>query len=358
MMTIPTMIVSAVMTVATNIRRSTRGSRPGPSALPRRACDRENRDMSDSTTTGQQSETRSSMTEETSTAAHLLVGVDGSGGSQHALTWAAAHTGRFGLIQPLTTWQYPWWAYTGPTPPPADEFKRLAQTDAESVLESIPIDRYLPLIVTQGQAGPTLVNVGATSNLIVVGTRGRSGLKDTLLGSVSSHVVAHATKPVAVVPADAPSEDVHKRVVVGVDGSSNSITALVWALEHTDCDSAIEVVHTWAYPPSALPDVTLNPRADFENSALAILDKTVGAALEAKRSKGGHQPEKRIVKRLEYGDARAVLRELQQDSDLLVVGARGRGPVAHLLLGSVTSALVHQPTTTMVVVPVPGAHRG
>ncbi len=277
----------------------------------------------------------------------MLVGIDGSSGSVHALRWAAARTDRFGSIQPLLTWHYPWWAYSAPAPPPIDEFEASAERDAAAAVGSVPGADILPPIVCRAQAGPTIVDVGATANLIVVGTRGRSGLKDALLGSVSSHVVAHATVPVAVVPAGASIDDRTGRVVVGIDGSVNSRAALLWALHHAPAESTIEVVHSWIYPSSSMPGLAVIPYAVHEDRAQYLLDEEVRVATTAV-SPGRH----RIVRRLEYGDARGVLKEYAESCDLLVVGARGGGGVAHLLLGSVASALVHQPSTTTVVIPV------
>lgn len=314
--------------------------------------------MSEPTATEPESTIRSRSKRSERSEAGQLVGLDGSDGARHALKWAAARTDRLGLIQPLTTWHFPWWAYAGGVLPPEAEFKEMAEKEAESILTSIPDNRHLPLIVCQGQPGQTLVNASAGHDLTVVGTRGRSGLKDVFLGSVSSHIVAHATTPVAVVPADAPIEDVNKRVVAGVDGSPNSIEALVWALEHSPDDSTIEVVHTWSYPPSALPATAVNQRSHFEELAKATLDRTVELALEAIGPAASHKYSARIEKRLEYGDARSTLRECQEDCDLLVLGARGRGGVAHMFIGSVTSALMHRPISTMIVVPSTGSGQG
>ena len=51
------------------------------------------------------------------------------------------------------------------------------------------------------------------------------------------------------------------------------------------------------------------------------------------------------------GDARAVLQQLGPDADLVVVGRRGHGRLAHALLGSVTTSLLHRPVAPLVVVP-------
>ncbi|MGI9594578.1 MAG: universal stress protein, partial [Acidimicrobiales bacterium] len=46
----------------------------------------------------------------------IVVGVDGSPGSDHALRWAMAHADRFGPVQPVTTWRYPWWMVPSQVP--------------------------------------------------------------------------------------------------------------------------------------------------------------------------------------------------------------------------------------------------
>jgi len=89
-----------------------------------------------------------------------------------------------------------------------------------------------------------------------------------------------------------------------------------------------------------------------EDIARETLDEVMGKA----KPETSDQDRPKLIGRLEYGDARSVLNEQAQSCDVLVVGARGRGGIAHLLLGSVTSALIHQPATTTVIVPATG-HR-
>ncbi len=278
----------------------------------------------------------------------MLVGIDGSAGSHHALRWAAERTDRFGPIRLLTTWHLPWWAYSAPIPPESDEFKRQAEATLASAAKVLG-DEQAPAVMSRGSAGQVLVDVGASANLIVVGTRGRSGFKDNLLGSVSSFVVSRASVPVAVVPAEAPIEDVHGRVLVGVDGSISSLAALLWAVKHTPQGSTIEVVHGWSYPPSTMSDVATVPSELYEDRAQRVLDD---ALLSLERASGGASRRHEIVSSLVYGDPRSVLAERAPSADLVVLGARSHRGVSHLLLGSVTTSLVHQPVTTTVVVPV------
>lgn len=277
----------------------------------------------------------------------MLVGIDGSSGSRHALQWAAARTDRFGPIQPMTVWHCPWWAYSTLVPPPMEEFKNEATRQASATVDSLSNVEIMTPIVCDGRTGPALVEAGAGANLMVLGTRGRSALKDTILGSVSSYAVAHSTTPVAVVPGGAPVDTGDRKIIVGVDGSPNSSNALLWAIRHAPADATIELIHCWVHPTAAAPEVGLKPPEVYEENARRTLDWTIDRAIATVKP----DEQRRLVGRLEYGDPRGVLDDRAGDFDLLVLGARGRGTVAHLLLGSVTSALVHQPVTTTVVVP-------
>ncbi len=281
----------------------------------------------------------------------MVVGVDGSPGSEHALRWAVANADRFGPVQPVATWRYPWWLAQpvlpgGSMPPPRQAFQEQAETVIERVLDVVGRRHCRTPIVVESEAGPTLVAKGADADLIVVGTRGRGAVADTLLGSVSTHVAAHATVPVAIVPPTAPVEGRLSHVVVGLDGSPNSIAALSWAIRTAPEAVTLEAVYSWSYTASTIPiSPSVTPDVP-ELEARQVLDRAVVDATLA-TGRTGHE----IVHRLEYGDPRAVLRELSNDADLLVLGARGHHGVAGLLLGSTTTSLTHQPPTTTVVVP-------
>jgi nucleotide-binding universal stress UspA family protein len=284
----------------------------------------------------------------------IVVGIDGSPGSLHALAWAAEHVDRFGPVRPLAAWMYPTWAMANPmmgTPPPVsvESFETAARTQAEEVIASIPPEDRADLIVTRSSAGPALVEAGADAELIAVGTRGRGAVADTLLGSVSSHVVANATVPTAVVPIGAPLGRPHRRALVGVDGSAHSVHALRWAIDnclHAGESDVVEAVHVWSHHVTAIPEPYMVPSEYSETEAKQTLDRVVDEAVEAT---GGDSSGVELT--LEYGDPRSVLRRFADRADLLVVGSRGHRGVAHLLLGSVTTGLVHQPLIATVVVP-------
>ncbi len=276
----------------------------------------------------------------------VVVGVDGSNGSRHALRWALRRSDRLGPVQPVLTWRYPWWAYTLPIPPDPDHFHRKAEEVMSRSLDAVTPDNRLPPIVTRAKAGPTLTAIGGDTGMIVVGTRGHGALRDGLLGSVSSHVAAHATVPVVVVPTRASIDDRHRRVTVGIDGSENSTAALEWAIRHAPDGAVIDVVHCWVVPTAVLVELPNGVEEVYRSRARNTLDEAIRSVDPLAESHG-----RKIVACLEYGDPRELLDERAERSDLLVVGARGLGGVPHLLLGSATTDLLHQPRTATIVIP-------
>lgn len=279
----------------------------------------------------------------------MVVGIDGSTDAAHALAWAATRTERFGLIKGVAAWTYPAWAISDPVmgaaPLPIDDFKGEAHRLVVDTVSSIPSELRLAPVVVNKSAGAALVEQGSTANLIVIGTRGRGAIADTVLGSVSSHVAAHAEVPVAVIPESAPLTPA-QRVVVAVDGSTNSVAALAWAMRTTEPGVELVAVHVWSFSSPMTPTVESPAVSYSEKEGGRTLEQTVAAA---SRLVPGHSHE--VKRQLVYGDPLNALRAFASGADLLVVGARGHRGLAGLLLGSVTSSLVHQPLVATVVIP-------
>ncbi|MEM7337243.1 MAG: universal stress protein [Actinomycetota bacterium] len=279
-----------------------------------------------------------------------VVGVDGSPGSAHALRWAARRTGQFGPVRPVLTWQYPYWAVPGMDPvTPAALFDRCleaARREAGVAVADIAPDLRAATEVIYGAAGPTLVERSADANALVVGSRNHGAAIDTMIGSVGGHVARHARVPVIVVPERAHLDNIHGRIVVGVDGSPNAVEALSWALTHAPAGAAVEAVYVWSCAVPFVGPSYVIPIESSADDARASLDRTIAAARIAAGT------DREVTTILDYGDdPRTLLRTRSLDADLLVLGARGRTGVQHLLLGSVTTSLLHQPTVATVVVP-------
>ncbi len=279
----------------------------------------------------------------------MVVGVDGSPGSVVALRWAAARTDRFGPVQPVASWQYPWWSITplapgaAALPPPSADFHAEARDVLDRVLEAAGPMEHLEPITVHGPAGQVLVEGADGASLLVVGTRGHGAMAAGVLGSVSLYCVNHATVPVAVVPDDALTDDRFHRVVVGLDGSPHSLAAARWAVANTSPDTRVELLYCRREGHGLKADRSLGTAASASPEGLvaAAID-VIGAEHPGVGSRLGGWSE--------VGDPRQLLSLASAEADLLVLGARGHEGVAHLLVGSVTTALVHQPVVPTVVV--------
>lgn len=147
--------------------------------------------------------------------ARVVVGLDGSPAASSALEFAfeAASRHRASLVA-VHAWDVPSYDLIvvpeGPVPVPltdvADGEVRLAAEALAGYRDRYP-DVDVEERLVRSPAVPALVEVAKDASLLVVGTRGRSPLLGTLLGSVSNGVLHKATVPVAVVPPahDAPS---------------------------------------------------------------------------------------------------------------------------------------------------------
>jgi nucleotide-binding universal stress UspA family protein len=141
-------------------------------------------------------------------------------------------------------------------------------------------------------------------------------------------------------------EKATERIVVGVDGSEAARTALSWALEEGRLrHAAVDVVHAWQMPyvngyPFVIAD--LQP-GEFEENAQELLDSTVGGVDTTGVTA--------IEPILACDSAAQALLDRAKDADLLVVGSRGRGGFAGLLLGSVSQKVLHHATCPVVVIP-------
>lgn len=137
-----------------------------------------------------------------------------------------------------------------------------------------------------------------------------------------------------------------EKIVVGVDGSDHAARALRWAVtEATVRDATLVAVHAWSIPATAYSTFTM-PLVDSDTMQRAAEETLRAATALAARDKGV-VVEERVVE----GPAAQALLQEADDAALLVVGSRGHGGFAGLLLGSVSQQLVHHARCPVVVVP-------
>jgi nucleotide-binding universal stress UspA family protein len=294
-------------------------------------------------------------------AGGIVVGIDGSPGSTAALRWAVEEASRCGApVTALLVWD----AMGEPRPvfdaaSNADRpgLARAARQVLDSTLARVQAEDptvTVTGVVEEGSPVPELVRGAARARLLVVGERGHGALHRLVAGSVSQGVVHHATVPVVVVRGDGEdhegprSQGVDERpVVVGIDGSAPSLRALRWAVDAaTERKTGLRVVHAWHLDIAVYPGMYEGFWSTLADRARHTLDETVATVA---RERGGELPIPVRGETVADGAARALLRSAA-DAQLLVVGSRGHGGFAELLLGSVSHQCVtHAPCPVAVI---------
>jgi nucleotide-binding universal stress UspA family protein len=124
-----------------------------------------------------------------------------------------------------------------------------------------------------------------------------------------------------------------KTIVVGVDGSPGSRKALTWAAaEAADHRAELVVVNVWEHtlpPPTGSVSVSEHYVPDPSQT-------TGDQLVQVIREELGEEPKVLVQPRIKQGSPAKVLIEESSDADLLVVGTRGHGGFAGLVLGSVS----------------------
>ncbi len=281
----------------------------------------------------------------------IVVGVDGSPGSRDALAFALVAAARRGAgVEVVSTYPLPLpWAGGRPSvvPDPTALRTRLEATvrgiveaaQQHPVVLDASADRRpaVTWTVSEGPAGPVLLERSRDADLLVVGSRGRGALRSALLGSVALHCAAGAACPVLVVPPGCVPAGGPPVVVVGIDGSEHARAALGVALaEAARLGAAVEAVA--AYDPTGRwteLDEQVVPsfegiRADVQHGAEKLVEEVLA---DAPGTDGAPAPEVRVVV-VESSPAEALIGR-SRAGQLLVVGSRGHGGIRGLLLGSV-----------------------
>jgi nucleotide-binding universal stress UspA family protein len=289
----------------------------------------------------------------------IVVGIDGSPESSHALRVAVREAGRAGCplllvnaiheIVPAT----PLWPLL--TSDTLVDVGHELLAEARAVVEeesrgTVPVRVEVAL----GPAVHALAAAGEDARMIVLGHRSPGLMERLFTGSTTSGVAARASCPVLSVPREAdPSADRH-RVVAAVDGLPSSVPVLAEAFATAaQRSSHVEVVHCWRLDPfySYLVDEWA-VQQEWGAHARAAIDVMVAEA-------AARRPGVPYETRLEYADVADTLVRRSQDADVLVLGRHGHGGagarVVSTLLGSITRAVLQHARCPVEVVPVPAA---
>jgi nucleotide-binding universal stress UspA family protein len=290
----------------------------------------------------------------------LVVGVNGSPGAEQALAWAM----REAALRRVPLEAVRVWSPSGD----AQEREQVAVMRSVAELEdalsgdlkatvaavkdrtglhAVPVEA----VVSYGHPVKALIDVAGQHNLLVTGSRGRGRVKGMLLGSVSQNCAQYARGPVAAVRGESMSSHPAARVVVGVDGLAASIAALRFAEQAAAVRrAALRVVHAWlntlsGYGGPLWPRSQRTLREEADATLRDSLRRGLRSTFEV--TANGHVE---VTGELVEGLEDQVLLDAAAEADLLVVGSRGRGGWAGLLLGSVSQRCIALSPCPVVVV--------
>lgn len=287
------------------------------------------------------------MTANTGQLQPVMVGVDGSGPSEEALAWASAEAALQGRpLRVATVWMQP-----VSTVPPIGNTVSLLRNSAENILREAVArarnaapDIEVDGSVLHGATVHALVKASKDAALLVVGSRGHGGFASMLLGSTSDGVARHTRVPVVVVRGPAVPTG---PVVVGVDESEGTQRALGFAFEAAQRRGVgLVALH------GRLEQAALAASADRSPTLRARIEEAAHALLtEALSGWAQKYPDVEVTQLIVPQHPVPALSEAGITASLLVVGSRGFGGFAELLLGSVGMGVLHHATCPVAVVP-------
>ncbi|MDQ0958108.1 nucleotide-binding universal stress UspA family protein [Streptomyces sp. B4I13] len=308
----------------------------------------------------------------------VTVGLDGSSESRAAAEWAAREARLRGLtLRLVNVWepvpapmaqapllgaetQQHWSERSEMGAPPAEGWGRIPREAAEGLRLRHP---GVEVVVEQltGRPSEVLSDAAKESELLVLGSRGLSGIGGFLVGSVGQAVVAHAEGPVVLVRAGEAAADEHTMDPAGIPSAATPYRPVVLGLDTASPDEAViefaidaalrratslKVVHGFSLPPYfayGLPD---DPELNATVSA-----EWASALTEVLRPWRQKFPSLEIVEHSRAGKAADQLVAVSLDASLVVVGRRIRRSPLGAHIGPVTHAVLHHATAPVAVVP-------
>lgn len=284
----------------------------------------------------------------------VLVGTDGSAHAARAVGWAADWASQSGArldvlaVNGLLAVQ----RYGGALSAEAEAARVEAQEHVDETVAELGRshpDLDVVGLVEGGSPAHLLVEGSATAVLTVIGTRGHSPSVSALIGGTADEVVTHARGPIVVVPDGVGAAD--GPVVVGIDGTSSRAAAEFAFTAAGVLGAPVRAIQAWdrQYMWSGMRvDAVIGDLPGLANEHDAAAQEMLSAVLDPLAAAHPDVETTREVVHLHAVDA---LSEASETARLVVVGSRGRGGFAGLLLGSVGRKILQYADCPVAVIP-------
>lgn len=269
----------------------------------------------------------------------VMVGVDQSEMAKEALSWAAkvASALRLDLLA-VNAFQ------SSSVEVAPDDLDRMLEERRDLVARC-----WVGPARTAGVPIRTIVNSGSprqvllaaasdeSADLVVVGRSGRGGAPGLLhLGSLAEYCAHHSDRPLAVIPSGFGTAT--RRIIVGVDGSPNSLQSVTWAARLAEASGA------------SVTAIAIDPNSNDRDAAASSNLRSRISAWSSPLAGIGVKID--VVPAPDSHPADALLDEAcRREADLLVLGARGVGPTTGVRVGGTALRALHHATIPFVMVP-------
>lgn len=301
----------------------------------------------------------------------ILCPVDFSEHSRHAFDHAVAIAHRYeSAITAMYVFPQVLVAGTDPGAPVVEPVG-LTESDRERLLAQlkmftaaeVPSGMAVDHVIKQGNAVAHILAQARAipADLLTIGTHGRSGFERLVLGSITEKVLRKAPCPVLVVPRRHPdavpaSPVIFKRIVCPVDFSDCAMTALRYAISLAqEADASLTVLSVMTYELAVTPDMY---------GAILIEDRETLGEFRRRQEEEARQRLRDAIPDgvRDYCEVTTlvtsgkpsleILRVAREvESDVIIMGVRGRGAADMMLFGSTTNHVVREAVCPVLTVP-------
>lgn len=284
----------------------------------------------------------------------VVVGVDQSYAGRAAIEYAAKLAKSrhlpLRLVHAVEAPLYPLRQVIGHTFDVEGSIRRSAQRlveDTVEVLHGVYPTLDITAVLPTGAATEALLEESKHAHTVVVGSRGSGGFTGLVMGSTAMHVAAHAACPVIAIPDPPDAEAPRRGIVVGIDGSATSESAVAYALEMaSEAGEPLLALHSWYDPARTgvgrMMPLGYDPAEVVQEERLSLAESMAGWQEKF--------PDVAVDQKVVYGHPVPALVAAASAASLLVVGSRGRGALRSLVLGSVSHGVLHRATGPVAVV--------